>query len=106
MYTRLDITLTERGESFYQTRMESIVKYLESRNLLEEDNGRKVMWGEERGVGVPLTIVKSDGGFTYDTSDMATIKQRVEEERADWVSMFLSHTSPYIFFYYKLLFIT
>lgn len=66
--------------------MESIVKELESKNLLEDDNGRKVLWGEER-TGVPFTIVKSDGGFTYDTSDMAAIKQRVEEERADWVNV-------------------
>ena len=34
---------------------------------------------------VPLTIIKSDGGFTYDTSDMAAIKHRLEEEKADWV---------------------
>lgn len=25
------------------------------------------------------------GGFTYDTSDMAAIKQRFEEEKADWI---------------------
>jgi len=32
---------------------------------------------------IPLTIVKSDGGYTYDTSDMAAIKQRIEEEKAN-----------------------
>ena len=37
------------------------------------------------GISVPLTVVKSDGGFTYDTSDMAALKQRVEEEAADWL---------------------
>ncbi len=26
------------------------------------------------GVDVPLTVVKSDGGYTYDTSDMAALK--------------------------------
>ncbi|EZA54370.1 putative arginyl-tRNA synthetase, cytoplasmic [Ooceraea biroi] len=85
LYTRLDIKATERGESFYQKHMESLVTFLESRNLLEEDEGRKVMWGEDRSNGVPLTIVKSDGGFTYDTSDLAAIRQRIEDERADWV---------------------
>lgn len=69
--------------------MELIVKELESKNLLEEDNGRKVMWGEKRDSGIPLTIIKSDGGFTYDTSDMAAIKQRIEEENADWASIML-----------------
>lgn len=85
LYTRLDIKLTERGESFYQKYMELIVPELESKNMLEEDNGRKVMWGEKHGSGIPLTIVKSDGGFTYDTSDMACIKHRVENERGEWL---------------------
>lgn len=76
---------TFTGESFYQSRMESIVKEFEKKGFLEEDNGRKIMWGETHGEGVPLTIVKSDGGFTYDSSDMATIKQRLEEEKADWL---------------------
>ena len=34
---------------------------------------------------VPLTLQKSDGGFTYDTSDLAAVKHRVEEERAEWI---------------------
>jgi len=37
------------------------------------------------GIEVPMTIVKTDGSFTYDTSDMATIKQRLDEEKADWL---------------------
>jgi arginyl-tRNA synthetase len=36
-------------------------------------------------IEVPMTIVKTDGSFTYDTSDMATIKQRLQEEKADWI---------------------
>lgn len=87
LYNRLDIKIIERGESFYQKHMESIVKELESKNMLEEDNGRKIMWGEKRDNGIPMTIVKCDGGFTYDTSDMAALKQRVEEENVDWVSI-------------------
>lgn len=51
--------------------------------VLVEDEGRKVLFVS--GISVPLTIVKSDGGFTYDTSDLAAIKQRVEEEKADWI---------------------
>lgn len=81
----MDIKIIERGESFYQKYMERFVKELEAKNFLEEDEGRKVMWGEKPGVGVPLTVVKSDGGFTYDTSDLACLKQRIEEEKADWV---------------------
>ena len=83
VYDRLDINLVERGESFYQDRMKDVVSDLGKRNFLEEDEGRKIMWAE--GIQVPLTVIKSDGGFTYDTSDMAAIRQRVHEEAADWL---------------------
>lgn len=48
-----------------------------------EDEGRKILQPSDD--AIPLTIVKSDGGFTYDTSDMATIRQRLFEENADWI---------------------
>ncbi|XP_046816282.1 arginine--tRNA ligase, cytoplasmic isoform X2 [Vespa crabro] len=84
LYARLDIKIIERGESFYQKKMEELVRELESQNFLEEDMGRKILWGEDHS-GIPFTIVKSDGGFTYDTSDMACIKHRVQDEKADWI---------------------
>ncbi|CAL1263404.1 unnamed protein product [Larinioides sclopetarius] len=83
IYQRLDIKITERGESFYQERMKKLVKELEERGVLIEDEGRKVLFVE--GVNVPLTIVKSDGSYMYATSDLAAIKQRVEEEKGDWL---------------------
>jgi len=83
VYDRLDISITERGESFYQSRMEGVVKDLTAQDMLQEDDGRKIMFGP--GAAVPLTVIKSDGGFTYDTSDMAALRQRVAEEEADWI---------------------
>jgi len=83
VYDRLGVTINERGESFYQDRMDAVVKDLKSKNHLEEDEGRKVMFAP--GCDIPLTVVKSDGGYTYDTSDLAALRQRVEEEKADWV---------------------
>jgi len=85
IYDRLGVVITERGESFYQKRMEAIVPELKEKELLEEDEGRFIMWSPNKSNTVPLTIVKSDGGFTYDTSDMAAIRQRIEEEKADWI---------------------
>ncbi|EDX01840.1 probable arginine--tRNA ligase, cytoplasmic [Drosophila yakuba] len=85
IYERLDISIKERGESFYQSRMLSVVEYLRGKGLLEADEGREIMWPDDTKTGIPLTIVKSDGGFTYDTSDMAAIRHRVEEELCDWI---------------------
>ncbi|XP_077613475.1 arginine--tRNA ligase, cytoplasmic isoform X2 [Crocuta crocuta] len=83
IYDALDISLIERGESFYQDRMNDIVKEFEDRGFVQVDDGRKIVFVP--GCSVPLTIVKSDGGYTYDTSDLAAIKQRLFEEKADMI---------------------
>lgn len=87
IYDALDVTIQERGESFYQSRMEKIVKEFETKGFLIEDEGRKIMWGlpDDDTGGIPLTMIKTGGGFTYDTSDMATIRNRIEEEKGDWL---------------------
>nr|XP_056718380.1 arginine--tRNA ligase, cytoplasmic [Euleptes europaea] len=81
IYDCLDITLIERGESYYQDRMPGVVKEFEERGFVQVDDGRKIVFVP--GCPIPLTIMKSDGGFTYDTSDLAALKQRVFEEKAD-----------------------
>uniref|UniRef100_A0A0R3RHW4 Probable arginine--tRNA ligase, cytoplasmic n=1 Tax=Elaeophora elaphi TaxID=1147741 RepID=A0A0R3RHW4_9BILA len=82
IYDRLDINIVERGESFYQKYMIDLVEELEQLGVLELDEGRKILrFGEE----VPLTVVKSDGGFTYDTSDLAALKYRLYVDKADWI---------------------
>ncbi|MBN3290579.1 SYRC protein, partial [Polypterus senegalus] len=81
VYDCLDITLIERGESFYQDMMTAVVKEFEEKGLVEVDDGRKVVFPP--GCSIPLTIEKSDGGYTYDTSDLAALKQRIFDEKAD-----------------------
>lgn len=100
IYKQLGVSLIERGESFYQPMMQDIVDDLESKGrrvlkyftlldtccllgLVTQDEGRKVVFAE--GFDVPLTIQKSDQAFTYDTSDLAALKHRVQEEKGDWL---------------------
>ena len=83
IYERLDVHLEERGESYYQSRMIDVITELEAQGALEEQEGRKLLWAPDR--PTPLTMVKSDGGLTYGTSDIAALKQRLTEERADWI---------------------
>lgn len=52
-----------------------------SSGLVELDEGRKLVFCP--GQSIPLTIVKSDGGYTYDTSDLAALHQRIFQEKAD-----------------------
>nr|XP_039257488.1 arginine--tRNA ligase, cytoplasmic-like [Styela clava] len=82
VYDRLQIqNLKERGESFYQDMMLDVVKELNEKGLLKVEDGRTLMFPPN--CSIPLTIVKSDGGFTYDTSDMAAIRQRINDEKGD-----------------------
>ncbi|XP_077403713.1 arginine--tRNA ligase, cytoplasmic [Vanacampus margaritifer] len=81
VYNCLDVHIIERGESFYQDLMKDVVKEFDERGLSELDEGRKIVFAP--GLSVPLTIVKSDGGYTYDTSDLAAVRQRLFEEKAD-----------------------
>lgn len=83
IYERLGATITERGESYYHKMMPNIVQELDDKNLTVVEDGRKIMFAP--GCKVPLTLVKSDGGYTYDTSDMAAIKNRLIDEKGDWL---------------------
>jgi len=67
-----------RGESFYNKRLAGMVERLERESLATESEGALVVHLEEE--GLPLCIVrKSDGGFNYTTTDLATVSSRVEE---------------------------
>lgn len=81
IYNCLDIRIEERGESYYQERMTAVIKEFEEKGLVQLDEGRKIVFAP--GQSIPLTIVKSDGGYTYDTSDLAAIKNRLFDEKAD-----------------------
>lgn len=50
---------------------------------VKDEEKRTVMF--VKGFDVPLMLEKSEGGYTYDTSDLACIKQRLEEEKGDWI---------------------
>ena len=86
IYNELNVkNLVERGESFYQDKMVDLMNELKARNVLIEDDGRKIIWPKnaDQTKSIPLTLIKSDGAFTYDTSDLASIKHRIEVEKAD-----------------------
>jgi len=86
IYDRLEVTLTERGESYYNPLMPKVIEELKTLGKCTyagDDDGRWIMSIPD--MKVPLILAKSDGGYTYDTSDMAAIKQRLTEEKADWL---------------------
>ncbi|KNC79730.1 arginyl-tRNA synthetase [Sphaeroforma arctica JP610] len=84
IYNRLNIVgLREMGESFYQSMMVDVIKHFEERGLVTIEDGRKLVFLE--GKEVPITIEKSNGSYTYDTSDLACLKYRLDTLKADSV---------------------
>ncbi|AGC02248.1 arginyl-tRNA synthetase [Acanthamoeba polyphaga moumouvirus] len=51
--------------------------------FIVQDNGMKIIRLDN--YECPLILVKSDGGFTYDTSDLAALKYRLFEEKANQI---------------------
>jgi arginyl-tRNA synthetase len=60
-----------------------IVEELKEKGIAELSDGAMCVFIE--GSEVPLIVQKSDGGFGYAATDMAALKQRVTQEKADWV---------------------
>jgi arginyl-tRNA synthetase len=76
IYDLLGVTNYEVGESFYQSMIPSVVAELQDKGLLELDNGRYIMNFPQIDK-CPLTVIKSDGSYTYDTTDLAAIRYRL-----------------------------
>ncbi len=80
IYKSLNIKIKERGESFYNPFLKSVIEELDYKNLLVEDQGAKCVFLDgmtnKEGKPLPLIIQKKDGGFNYATTDLAAIKYR------------------------------
>ncbi len=87
IYNLLDVKLLERGESFYNESLPIIIDDLEKKGLIKESNGAKCVFIEgfknREGKPLPIIVQKSDGGYNYDTTDIAAFKHRCEIEKAD-----------------------
>ena len=80
IYKILNIEIIERGESFYNPYLQSVVEDLKKKGILIEDKGAKCVFLEginnKEGNSLPLIIQKKDGGFNYATTDLAALRYR------------------------------
>lgn len=87
IYDLLDVKIQERGESFYNPMLADVVSDLEAKGLVTLSDGAKCIFLEgfqnREGKMLPLMIQKSDGGYNYDTTDMAAIRHRIDVEKAN-----------------------
>lgn len=72
---RFDLT---RGESYYNADLPGVLTRLEEAGLLVESDGAMVVDLEAETLGVCI-VRKTDGGFNYATTDLATVFSRVRD---------------------------
>jgi arginyl-tRNA synthetase len=90
IYGRLGVTLTDadiRGESFYNDLLADTAASLEEQGLAVYSDGALCVFpsgftGRE-GRPLPVIIRKRDGGYNYSTTDLATIRYRVDVLHCD-----------------------
>ncbi len=86
IYDQLDVRFDHwYGESYYNDRLAPLVEELIAAGIAEESEGAICVFfrDDERLADKPALIRKSDGGFLYATTDLATIDFRLSELGAD-----------------------
>ena len=79
----LGIKILESGESFYNHMIPDVLDDLIKKDIaVESDGALCIFQGNDE---PPLICRKSDGGFNYASTDLAAMRQRISEERADWI---------------------
>jgi len=83
-YARLGVLLTDddiAGESSYNEMLGPIADDLEARGIAVMDDGALVVFVD--GFDAPAIIRNSAGGYGYDVTDVAAVKHRVDDLRAN-----------------------
>lgn len=87
IYDLLDITITDRGESYYNPMLAGVIDDLDKKELITVSEGAKCLFLEgfqnREGEPLPMIVQKTDGGYNYATTDLAAMKQRTQVEKAD-----------------------
>ena len=89
VYRLLDVTLNPEdvvGESYYNDMLEDVVADLDAAGLLVESGGARCVFPpgftNREGEPLPLIVQKSDEGFGYAASDLAALRDRVNNLHA------------------------
>ncbi|MDP7637024.1 MAG: arginine--tRNA ligase [Phycisphaerae bacterium] len=92
VYRRLGVLLIGsdvRGESFYNDKLPSVVEDLDTAGMLVESQGAKCVFLDEfkgkgsDGTDLPVIVQKSDCGYLYATTDLAALRYRCDELKAN-----------------------
>lgn len=83
------------GESAYNDQLPAVVEDLQSAGLLTESGGALCAFLEgfagRDGSPLPVIVRKSDGGFGYSATDLAAVRHRIDNLRADRIVYVVDH---------------
>lgn len=86
IYARLGVKFDHTlGESFYNPRLAGLVAELVAQGIARESEGAKAVFFDDipQLKEAPALVQKSDGGFNYTTTDLATLAHRLETWQPD-----------------------
>ncbi len=86
IYSRLGVKFDQTlGESFYNPRLKPLVEELVAKGIARESEGALVIFFDDIPSlkEHPTLIRKSDGGFNYTTTDLATLEYRLKTWQPD-----------------------
>lgn len=86
IYERLGVQFDETlGESFYNPWLKEVVQDLRDKGIARESEGAIVVFFDGvEGLGdMPFLVEKSDGAALYATTDLATVRYRMEQWKPD-----------------------
>jgi arginyl-tRNA synthetase len=90
LYARLDVSFDhEYGESYYQDQLADVVTDFLQRNLARESEGATCVFLD--GYETPMLIRKKDGAFLYATTDLATIRYRLQRWHPQAILYIVDH---------------
>lgn len=96
LYWRLNVTFDySLGESFYQDQLAPVVDELASKQLVQESDGARCVFLE--GFDAPFIVQKKDGAFLYATTDLATVKYRMNQWQPEAILYVVDHRQSYHF---------
>ncbi len=90
VYGRLGVKFDHTlGESFYHDRLPGVVEDLLRRGIARPSDGAVCVFFPDR--EVPMIVRKKDGAFLYATTDLATIRYRMETWQPDAILYVVDH---------------
>ena len=83
VYDLLGVELEEVGESFYNPLIPDAIELCRKAGIVENEENMLII--KLAHFTIPLIVRKSDGGYGYDSTDMAAMHYRLFEKKADWI---------------------